>query len=205
MENGERDRGKGREREERGGGGEKRGMSYGGGRLRCIIIQLLILLSILSPWLHAPPIPVEYPKALPLLTLLTETNNFNQAGVWLKHGECLHMTQELEQAVISYAMVLSLAPHHTETRMTLASLYSQLGMTEEALELLDAGGCGLQAGVGVVCGCGLGVCLFSYINCTGCFWVWLLFHFCGCGLHYFRRGSVQCSVSVTRTGQPVIP
>ncbi len=61
------------------------------------------------------------------------------------------MTQELEQAVISYARVLSLAPHHTESRMSLASLYSQLGMTEEALALLDAGGCGLWVcEVGVV-------------------------------------------------------
>ena len=74
------------------------------------------------------------------------------------------MTQELEQAVISYARVLSLAPHHTESRMSLASLYSQLGMTEEALALLDAGGCGLWV-------CEVGVALvfeviFSYINCT---------------------------------------
>ena len=136
----------------RGRGGEKRKEERKRGRgreegnelwRRKTKVYNLILLFILSPRLHVSPIPVEYPKALPLLTLLTETNNFNQAGVWLKHGECLHMTQELEQAVISYARVLSLAPHHTETRMTLASLYSQLGMTEEALELLDAGGCGL--------------------------------------------------------------
>ncbi len=93
------------------------------------------------------PLSVEYSKALPLLTLLTETNNFNQAGVWLKHAESHHMLQELDQAAISYRKVLSLAPHHTETRMTLASLYSQLGMTEDALLLLDSGGC--------VCGCGL--------------------------------------------------
>ena len=82
---------------------------------------------------------MEYSKALSLLTLLVETENFSQAGVWLKHAECLHMLQELEQAAMSYVKVLSLAPHHTETRMTLASLYSQLGMTEDALALLDAG------------------------------------------------------------------
>lgn len=81
---------------------------------------------------------VEYSKALSLLALLVETENFSQAGVWLKHAECLHMLQELEQAAMSYVKVLSLAPHHTETRMTLASLYSQLGMTEDALALLDA-------------------------------------------------------------------
>ena len=82
---------------------------------------------------------MEYSKALSLLALLVETENFSQAGVWLKHAECLHMLQELEQAAMSYVKVLSLAPHHTETRMTLASLYSQLGMTEDALALLDAG------------------------------------------------------------------
>ena len=62
------------------------------------------------------------------------------------------MMQELEQAAVSYGRVLSLAPHHTETRMTLASLYSQLGMTEDALALLDAGGrvCGWANGR--VCG-----------------------------------------------------
>ena len=93
----------------------------------------------------------EYAKALPLLTLLTETNNFNQAGVWLKQAECLHMLQEIEQAAVSYGRVLALAPHHTESRMTLASLYSQLGMTEDALALLDAGGCGLKMGTFLSC------------------------------------------------------
>lgn len=83
----------------------------------------------------------EYSKALPLLTSLTETKEFSQAGVWLKHAECLHMLHELEPAALSYSKVLSLAPHHTETRMILASLYSQLGMTEDALALLDAGVC----------------------------------------------------------------
>lgn len=81
----------------------------------------------------------EYSKALPLLATLTETKEFSQAGVWLKHAECLHMLNELEPAALSYSKVLSLAPHHTETRMILASLYSQLGMTEDALALLDAG------------------------------------------------------------------
>ena len=51
------------------------------------------------------------------------------------------MLHELEPAALSYSKVLSLAPHHTETRMILASLYSQLGMTEDALALLDAGVC----------------------------------------------------------------
>ena len=81
----------------------------------------------------------DHSKALPLLTALTDTKEFNQAGVWLKHAECLHILHELEPAALSYAKVLMLAPHHTETRMTLASLYSQLGMTEDALALLDAG------------------------------------------------------------------
>jgi general transcription factor 3C polypeptide 3 (transcription factor C subunit 4) len=80
----------------------------------------------------------NFSEALPLLSSLIETKEFNQAGVWLKHAECHHMLNELEAAALSYSNVLSLAPHHTETRMTLASLYSQLGMTEDALALLDA-------------------------------------------------------------------
>ena len=81
----------------------------------------------------------KYNDALPLLSQLVETDSYNQAGVWLKHAECLHNSNELESSVTSYVKVLTLAPHHTETRMTLASLYSQLGMTEDALALLDAG------------------------------------------------------------------
>ena len=78
-------------------------------------------------------------KALPLLSALVNTETFNQAEVWLKHAECLHALNELESAAMSYTRVLSLAPHHTETRLTLASLYNQMGYMEDALALLDTG------------------------------------------------------------------
>ena len=79
----------------------------------------------------------QYSKALPLLSSLVRTDKFNQAGVWLKHAECNHMLQDLDAAAVSYHRVLTLAPHHTDTRLTLATLYSQMGLTEDALALLD--------------------------------------------------------------------
>ena len=81
----------------------------------------------------------NHSKALPLLSALINTDSFSQAEVWLKHAECLYALNELETAAISYARVLSLAPHHTQTRLSLASLYNQMGLTEDALNLLDNG------------------------------------------------------------------
>ena len=40
----------------------------------------------------------EHSKVLPLLSSLIHTELFNQAGVWLKHAECLHALNDLEQA-----------------------------------------------------------------------------------------------------------
>ena len=79
----------------------------------------------------------NYSKALPLLSSLVRTDKFNQAGVWLKHAECHHMLHDMEAAALSYHRVLALAPRHTDTRLTLATLYSQMGLTEDALALLD--------------------------------------------------------------------
>ena len=79
----------------------------------------------------------NYTRAMPLLSSLVRTEKFNQAGVWLKHAECHHMLHDLEAAALSYHRVLTLAPHHTDTRLTLATLYSQMGLTEDALALLD--------------------------------------------------------------------
>lgn len=79
----------------------------------------------------------DYGKALPLLSSLVRTDRFNQAGVWLKHAECHHMMQDMDAAALSYHRVLSLAPRHTDTRLTLATLYSQMGLTEDALALLE--------------------------------------------------------------------
>ena len=100
---------------------------------------------------------VEHSKALPLLLSLIHTELFNQARVWLKYAECLHALNELEHAALLYAqitlescssimvgamytvqgvylssLVLGLAPRHTQTRLTLAILYSVLDMTENA-------------------------------------------------------------------------
>jgi len=51
-----------------------------------------------------------------VLSSLVRTEQYSQAGVWLKHGDCLHMLGELEEAVVSYNHVLSLSPGHTDTR-----------------------------------------------------------------------------------------
>jgi general transcription factor 3C polypeptide 3 (transcription factor C subunit 4) len=75
-------------------------------------------------------------RALPLLSILVETLNYGQPGVWLKHAECLHSLDDLESAAVSYGHVVAMAPHHTEARLTLATIYSQLGRTDDALLVL---------------------------------------------------------------------
>ena len=42
-------------------------------------------------------------------------------------------------AVLFFTGVVPIAPQHTQTRLTLAILYSVLGMTEGALVVLDEG------------------------------------------------------------------
>ena len=59
-----------------------------------------------------------------------------KAGVWLKHAECLHSLNQLESAAVSYAQVVALAPHHTNAKLTLATIYGQLGRTDDALAVL---------------------------------------------------------------------
>ena len=68
-------------------------------------------------WMYA----AEYRAALPLLSALVGTSRYSQAGVWLKHAECQHMLNDLEGACMSYSKVLSLVPHHTDTRSALNS------------------------------------------------------------------------------------
>ena len=43
---------------------------------------------------------------------------------------------DLESAAASYTKVVELAPHHTEAKLVLATVYGQLGRTEEALGVL---------------------------------------------------------------------
>ena len=107
-------------------------------------------------------VSAQYPKALPLLSVLVCTDRYSQAGVWLKHAECLHMLGDLEGAVISYSKVLSLASHHIDTRwgllvvvcyccqslftprLQLATLYYQLGNPDDAIAVLEADPSGME-------------------------------------------------------------
>lgn len=79
-----------------------------------------------------------YSQAIPLLSALVQTTKYSQAGVWLKHAECQHMLNDPAAAAISYSKVISLAPHHIDSRLKLATLYVQLGLVEDALSVLES-------------------------------------------------------------------
>ena len=55
------------------------------------------------------------------MSALVHTERYSQAGVWLKHAECLHMLGDMEAAAVSYSKVTALAPNHTETRYKAAN------------------------------------------------------------------------------------
>ena len=74
------------------------------------IVSHVFPVCVVTPTLGSPS------RALPLLSALVHTQCYGQAGVWLKHAECLHTLQDLEGAAMSYSQVLNLAPHHTDTR-----------------------------------------------------------------------------------------
>jgi len=59
--------------------------------------------------------------------------------VWLKHAGYLHQLGNIEDAAISYAVVVASAPQHTEARLKLAEIYITLGRTDDALAILDEG------------------------------------------------------------------
>ena len=61
--------------------------------------------------------------------------------MWLKHASCLHQLGNIEDAAISYAVVVASAPQHTEARLKLAEIYITLGRTDDALAILDEGSC----------------------------------------------------------------
>ena len=61
-----------------------------------------------------------YSQAIPLLSALVQTTKYSQAGVWLKHAECQHMLNDPAAAAISYSKVISLAPHHIDSRYVYA-------------------------------------------------------------------------------------
>ena len=64
---------------------------------------------------------------------------YTQAGVWLKHADCLHHMGDLENAANSYAAVLNSVPQHTEAILKLVEVYIALGRSDDALAILDQG------------------------------------------------------------------
>ncbi|XP_014340256.1 general transcription factor 3C polypeptide 3 isoform X2 [Latimeria chalumnae] len=79
----------------------------------------------------------EYNSALPLLSALVCSEQYNLAVVWLRHAECLKSLGHMELAAESYSKVVTMAPLHLEARISLSTLQQQLGQPEKALEALE--------------------------------------------------------------------
>ncbi|XP_037070809.1 general transcription factor 3C polypeptide 3-like [Pollicipes pollicipes] len=79
----------------------------------------------------------HYDEALSLLTILTKSENYCLAGVWLRVGECLNESGRLEEAVEAYQQVMQRAPNHSEGRLVLSAILHQLGRPEEAISALS--------------------------------------------------------------------
>ncbi|KAL6115541.1 gtf3c3 [Pungitius sinensis] len=80
----------------------------------------------------------EYMSALPLLSALVISEQYNLAVVWLRHAECLKALGHMEAAAQSYTRVVDMAPQHLEARLSLATLQQQLGRPECALKALES-------------------------------------------------------------------
>nr|XP_040031631.1 general transcription factor 3C polypeptide 3 isoform X2 [Gasterosteus aculeatus aculeatus] len=80
----------------------------------------------------------EYMSALPLLSALVISEQYNLAVVWLRHAECLKALGHMEAAAQSYTKVVDMAPQHLEARLSLATLQQQLGRPERALKALES-------------------------------------------------------------------
>lgn len=78
----------------------------------------------------------EFSHAIPLLSALVETENYNMAAVWLRYGECLSAVNETEKATEVYKKVVAMAPCHTGARFSLSNLLKQSGKTQEAITAL---------------------------------------------------------------------
>lgn len=78
-----------------------------------------------------------YVEALAIFEILTQTESYNLAAVWLLYGECLSQTNRLEDAVGCYQKVVEMAPAHLEARGILAGLLEKLGRTNDAIKALD--------------------------------------------------------------------
>ena len=59
--------------------------------------------------------------------------------MWLRYGECLLETGDLEASEAAYQRVVQLAPTHHEARRTLSNVLHKLGRPEEALDTLTQG------------------------------------------------------------------
>ncbi|KAK3747555.1 hypothetical protein QZH41_015788, partial [Actinostola sp. cb2023] len=74
--------------------------------------------------------------AVPILDTLVLSPKYNQAAVWLKKAQCLMSLGRLEEAIMAYNQVVTLAPNHLEAKITLSSLHQQLGQPDQALDIL---------------------------------------------------------------------
>ena len=63
-----------------------------------------------------------------LIIFIMVCNLFRQAGMWLKHGSCLHQVGDLEDAAISYAAVLISVPQYTEARLKLVEVHVYIAL-----------------------------------------------------------------------------
>lgn len=79
----------------------------------------------------------RYADAIRLLRPLVQSKNYSLAAVWLRYADCFRATGEFEQAIESYAQVVSMAPQHFDARLTLAALLKQQGRDDEALQALE--------------------------------------------------------------------
>lgn len=79
----------------------------------------------------------RYADAIRLLRPLVQSNNYSLAAVWLRYADCYRAIGEFDQAIESYAQVVSMAPQHFDARLTLAALLKQQGRDSEALQALE--------------------------------------------------------------------
>ncbi|CAB3362321.1 Hypothetical predicted protein [Cloeon dipterum] len=81
----------------------------------------------------------RYKEAMVLMDPLVESEAYSTAAaVWLTHGECLRHLNNLEGAKKSYMNVIMHAPQHIQARLTLSSIYCQMNLHKESLEVLHS-------------------------------------------------------------------
>lgn len=79
----------------------------------------------------------RYCDAIRLLSPLVQSKNYSLAAVWLRYADCFREIENYNQAIDSYAQVVSMAPQHFDARLTLAALLKQQGRDAEALKALE--------------------------------------------------------------------